>query len=225
VTILAAQPWITNAHLIGTVHALGYLTDDQVIVDPTYGRGNWWKQWRPPNLIAHDLRLDGVDFRQLPEATGSVDAVAFDPPYIAQGGRDTSTLAKGTHDDFDRRRPDFLDRYGLDTVPTTPEGITAMAAAGITEFRRVLRPNGVLLIKAMNYVTGGRYRTQAYDILSAAILRGFRLVDELIHLRRPGPQPRHARQLTARRNYSLLFVLRRDDTLHHPDLFGQAVGT
>lgn len=196
--VLAAQAWPNNAALMETVRDLGYITG--TVLDPTFGRGNWWRNWRPDGLIAHDLKTDGVDFRNLPEATSSIDTVTFDPPYIAQGGRDTSTLAD----------VEFLDRYGLDDVPSTTDAVTDLIEAGAREFHRVLRPDGILLLKCMNYVNGGRYRTAAYDALDRTRKVGFTLIDELVHLRRPGPQPKRPRQLTARRNYSMLFVLRRD---------------
>ncbi len=219
--ILAATAWPTNGALLADVHRLGYLRADDVVLDPTYGRGRWWTDWRPAQLIAHDLVLDGVDFRRLPEETGTVDVVAFDPPYIAQGGRATSTLAGG-HDEFGRRRADFLDRYGLYDVPKDVAGVIELMAAGIAEFYRVLRPGGLLLVKCMNYVTSGRYRRSAYDVLAHAELLGFTLVDELVHLRRPGPQPQRDYQHHARRNYSLLFVLRRDARPWQQQLFDEA---
>jgi DNA modification methylase len=209
--ILAATRWATNGQLIADVSRLGYLPAGAVVLDPTYGRGRWWTDYRPDHLIAHDLRLDGVDFRRLPESAASVDVVAFDPPYIAQGGRSTSTLASTGND--------FLDRYGLHDVPSTVDAITDMIGSAAAEFHRVLRPRGLLLVKCMNYVNGGRYRQAAYDILATVDHHGFDLIDELVHLRRPGPQPRRDRQMHARRNYSLLFVFRRDRRPHHPTLF------
>lgn len=195
VTILAATAWSTNADLIADCVQLGYLRSEWRTIDPTYGRGNWWKKWRPDDLVTHDLKIDGVDFRDLPEPSDSLDVVAFDPPYIAQGGRATSTAGE------------FMDRYGLVDVPKTTDETTRLIVAGIDEFSRVTKRKGILLLKCMNYVNGGRYRTAAYDVLSHATSHGWRLIDELVHLRKPGPQPNRDRQMHARRNYSVLFVL------------------
>lgn len=198
--ILSATRWNTNGDLIADVARLGYIRPADVVLDATYGRGNWWTRYRPDQLIAHDARTDGVDFRQLPEADATINVVALDPPYIAQGGRRTSTT------------PDFLDRFGLVTVPRTPRAVDELIRAGITEAARVLTPAGILLLKSMNYVTGGRYHPGAYNALDAAHNAGLRLIDELIHLRAPGPQPTRARQLHARRNYSMLFVFQKPRT-------------
>ena len=106
--VLAAHAWPTNAHLIADVAHLGYLTDTDRVIDPTYGRGIWWQRWRPADLTAHDIRADGIDFRDLPHPSGRFDAAAYDPPYVCVGGRRTTTV------------PDLHDRYGLTDAPNTP---------------------------------------------------------------------------------------------------------
>jgi hypothetical protein len=197
--ILAAQKWTTNADLICSARDLGYIGDR--VLDPTYGRGNWWKKWQPNELVAHDLILDGVDFRDLPDE-GLFDTVAFDPPYIPQGGRDTSTLSEAGASGH------FLDRYGLRTVPSTNGELRALIREGTVSFRHVLKPKGTLLIKCMSYVTGGAWRAMPRWIANDAERVGYTQIDEFVHLRHPGPQPKHPVQRTARRNYSMLLVFR-----------------
>jgi len=85
--IVAAQSWANNSALIESLRDLGYI--GRRVLDPTYGRGNFWNTWRPDSLIAHDL-ADGIDCRALPSTHGLFDTIVFDPPYIPQGGRDTS---------------------------------------------------------------------------------------------------------------------------------------
>jgi SAM-dependent methyltransferase len=197
--ILSATQWPDNSALIADAHRLGYIRG--VVLDPTYGRGNWWKQVTPEQLITHDIRLDGVDFRRLPEPACSVDTVTLDPPYIPQGGRNTSTL-------IEANGSSFLDRYGLIDVPGNVHELRALIVDGIAEARRVLRPGGHLLVKCMSFVTGGAWTPMPHRLVAAAEALGYVPVDELLHLRRPGPQPRRDRQLTSRRNYSHLLVFR-----------------
>src|SRR5579862_4447487 len=90
--VLAAYHWQTNGHLIADCHRLGYLLDDDHVLDPTYGRGAWWKVWRPEKLTAHTRAVDGSDFRHLPYPDGAFDTIAYDPPYVAKGGRSTSGI-------------------------------------------------------------------------------------------------------------------------------------
>jgi hypothetical protein len=79
-----------NGPLIAAAATL-WIKPDDLVIDATYGRGKFWTCYRPERLVMHDIALDGVDFRHLPEADRSVDAVVFDPPYVAPGGRDTSS--------------------------------------------------------------------------------------------------------------------------------------
>lgn len=196
--ILAANRWADNAAMIETARDLGYVSGR--VLDPTYGRGNWWKNWRPGNLVAHDLMTDGVDFRALPEE-GPFDTITFDPPYIPQGGRDTSTV-------IEAGGSTFIDRYGLRDVPGTNTELRALIRDGMKSFTRHITRDGVVLVKCMSYVTGGRWRPMPRWIANDAEELGYIQIDELVHLRSPGPQPNHARQLTARRNYSMLLIFR-----------------
>lgn len=197
--ILRADTWRTNAELIAdAVVPLGYIQPHDCVLDPTFGKGVWWKKYTPTYLTKHDIKLDGVDFRNLPHQKGSFSVVAFDPPYVAKGGRETSTIT------------DFDSGFGLKDAPRTPGELHHMIVEGLAEIHRVLQTNGLVLLKCMNYVTSGHYYPAAYDLLAAATDHPnapFKLVDEFIHLGKPGPQPPRTKQYHTRANYSHLFVL------------------
>lgn len=185
-----------NGPLIAAAATLWIDPDDSVL-DVTYGRGKFWSDYRPADLRTHDIAIDGVDFRALPEADASIDVVVFDPPYIAQGGRDSST------------QPDFLDRYGLYEVPRTHDELRELIAAGIGEAVRVLVPKGRLLVKCMDYINGGRYRQGRHEVVEAAQEAGLVQVDEFVHYSGSGPQPKRLRQVHSRRVHSFLCVFRK----------------
>ncbi len=195
--VLAATRWPTNAELIADCARLGYLIADRTTLDPTYGRGVWWNVWRPDHLVTHDLRLDGVDFRALPERDATFDQAVFDPPYVCVGGRTTTTL------------PDLHARYGLTDAPRTPAGLQAMIDAGLAELARVLRPRALPSVKCQDYVTSGRLWPGTHHTLTAALDLGYSLLDRLEHIGSPRPQPARTRQVHARRNLSTLLVLQR----------------
>jgi len=116
---MAATSWPDNAALIADCHRLGYLKDADRVIDLTYGRGLWWSDWRPRRLVSNDLdpRFSCelcVDFRDTGQDADSYDAGVFDPPYVSQGGRSTSTV------------PDFYHRYGLADAASTPAGLQAV---------------------------------------------------------------------------------------------------
>lgn len=206
--VLAADTWATNALLIEDVARLGYLRATDHVLDPTHGRGVWWQKWRPDRLTAHDLdpakAPDGpADFTDLPYPDGHFDAVAFDPPYMAPGGRKTTSVG------------DFNDRFGLHSTPARPDTNQAQINAGITEAHRVVRRGGIVLVKCMDYVNGGALFLGTHHTLTHALEVGLVVQDRFEHVGRPGPQPSvnldgsPRRQLHARRNLSTLFVFRR----------------
>jgi hypothetical protein len=198
--VLAATAWPSNAELIADVHRLGYVNDNDLVLDATWGRGIWWKLWCPRRLIRNDLHRDAdlhYDFRRLPpEWTDWFDAAAFDPPYVSVGGRTTTGI------------PDLHDRYGLTDAPTSPAGVQADIDAGLVEMYRVVKPGGVVLAKCQDYISSGKMQPGTHWTLTTALALGFALVDRLEHIGAARAQPGGRRQAHARRNLSTLFVLR-----------------
>lgn len=198
--VLAAGHWPTNSALIADVARL-YIDPADEVLDPTWGRGKWWLDFQPDRLTSHDLfTLDGVDFRQLPEADSSVDVVAFDPPYVAMGGRETSGLVE------------MGDRYGMITAPRNPEELREMISAGLKECARVLKPKargyrgGRLLVKCQDYISSGRLQPGTHWMIEDALAAGLDYVDRFEHVTHVRPQPPGRRQVHARRNLSTLLV-------------------
>lgn len=176
----AATAWRTNAEMILDLHRLGIVRQSDVVLDPTYGDGLWWSEFLPDYLIAHDLfKLDGVDFTRLPEPDNYVDVVAFDPPYMAPGGRATSTLDTG-----------FYDQYGNLTTPRTPAALQQLINAGFSEARRVVDVGGYVMVKCMNYVSSGKTWPGVFRTFEHGEWLGLRFVDEWVYVGTPGPQPK-----------------------------------
>lgn len=200
--VLAIGPWANNAELIADCNRLGYLNDQDAVLDPTYGLGRFWTVWQPHTLTASDLDPAKsplgrpVDFTALPWADGSFDAVVFDPPYKLNG---TSTGTGAATCDAD---------YGV-AEPSTWQDRHQLIRDGITECVRVTRPGGMVLVKCQDQVCSGQVRWQTHEFAAHAVAGGCRLVDAL-HLSGHRPQPAGRRQVHARRNYSTLLVLRKE---------------
>lgn len=200
--ILSVYQRRSNAALIAEAVAPLWIRAGDVVLDVTYGRGLWWKDLRPERFIRHDLRLDEVDFRQLPELDASVDVVAFDPPYVSVGGRGTT----------DPSVVAMADRFGMHLTPRRPEELAEMIAQGVKECARVLRPGGRLLAKCQDYIDSGRYFQGRHRLVDAAHAAGLEQVDEFVHVGNRGPQPSRnrdgtlRRQLHSRRSHSILCV-------------------
>lgn len=192
-TVLAAHRWPTNAHLIEDVARIGYLRKDWPTLDPTYGKGVWWKRWRPDNLTTHDrYTLDNVDFRCLPHTNGEFKVVAFDPPYKLNG---TPTPATDG-------------RYGVDVIASWQERHT-LIRDGLTECTRVLMAGGYLLLKCQDQVCSGEVRWQTDEFTRHALSLGLDKVDRFDLLGSGRPQPEGRRQMHAHGRPSTLLVFRR----------------
>jgi SAM-dependent methyltransferase len=193
--IPATARWATNAHLIADVAALGYLRPTDLVLDPTYGLGNWWARWKPDRLVTSDLRPGAqlrADFRRLPFAAGTFDAVTFDPPFKLNGTPSGAVDA----------------RYGVDE-PSTWQDRMALIGAGLDECARVLRPGGRLLLKCQDQVVSSHVRWQTIAFTNHATGLGLDLVDRF-DLLGGRPQPAGRRQVHARRNSSTLLVFEKE---------------
>jgi hypothetical protein len=195
--IKAATAWPTNADMIADVASLGYIKADDVVLDPTYGRGLWWTKFTPANLTKHDIAIDRVDFRSLPHEANKFDVVAYDPPYVCVGGRATTTM------------PDLHDRYGLTDAPRTPSALQCMINEGLSEAARVVKPRGHIIVKCQDYVSSGKLWIGTHHTLQHGVAIGLTCVDKLEHLAGIRPQPPNRRQVHARRNLSTLFVFQK----------------
>lgn len=204
-TVLAFDPQRrTNAQLIGDLRTLGYIGDDDDVLDPTYGVGRWWNDWRPESLIATDLDPmkspdtfpHGVDFTAMPWDSATFDVVAFDPPYKLNG---TSGGGGPATSDVD---------YGVGGPAVRWQDRHTLIFAGIKESTRVLRPGGYLIVKCADQVCSGKVRRQTVEFAQAAINAGCSYVDEL-HVYGSRKQPNGRSQVHARRNYSTALVMRK----------------
>lgn len=183
----------TNADLIVACRDLGYLKDEDVTIDLTYGEGVFWSGWRPLWLTTNDA--DGRkglwhdDFRSTGWKDDGFDVVVFDPPYKLNG-----TPSKGD------------ERYGVD-VPAKWRDRMQLCIDGITEAVRLVRPSGIVLVKCQAQVVSGKVRWQDRIFADHAEALGCELIDRFDFLG-GRPQPEGRRQVHARRNHSTLLVLR-----------------
>lgn len=167
--VLALSPARTNAELIVHCAALGYLTKDMHVLDPTFGQGRFWRRWRPDHLTACDLDPTKsrvgfpVDFTELPWPR-TFDAVVLDGPYKLNGTGGSHPSDEG---------------YGVANTVTW-RARHALIVAGIIEAARVTVPGGTLLVKCQDQVCSGAVRWQEREFADAGEAAGFVLVDKLL---------------------------------------------
>lgn len=181
-----------NADLIAAIAPL-YL--DGTVLDTTYGRGMWWTKHRPEHLVAHDIDLDGVDFRNLPHPARAFHAVCFDPPYVPRQGPAEATM---------ERDQDFRERFGLHVSRSGAETLQ-LIFDGLAECARVAER--WLLVKCCDYTNGRQFHVAHHQVLSEADRLGLRCHDLLVHASGTGPGGTQIRRaLRARRAHSYLLV-------------------
>jgi hypothetical protein len=170
--VYAAAKYADNAAMIEALARLGHLTDNAETLDLTYGNGAWWKRWAPLDVFAPL----GVDFRATPFAPRSFEQIAFDPPYVSVGGRETSGIKA------------MLDRYGLDEAPTSPADLQrTLINPGLDELRR-LAPR-VAVVKCMDYISSGALWLGSHYTMAKALRVGFTVLDKIERVGSGGPQP------------------------------------
>lgn len=211
VTILAAAHFANNGRIIEYCHQLGLITNDDFVLDATYGKGVWWRQYQPRYFTSNDSDLSlstdyHYDFRKFPFKWGELfNVVTLDPPYVSPGGRKTTTI------------PEFHNRYGTIPVPDAPSKLhNDLVVPGILECLRVLQPGGHLFYKGKDYVSSGKLVPAAHWAYSCGIANNLILQEEFVFVNKSGgPQPTKTRSGKARRvvharhNFSMMYVWRK----------------
>lgn len=178
---MAADPILTfdktrriNAELIVACRDLGYLSDDRLILDATYGKGRFWKLWWPERLVTNDIdpatdAAWNLDYRAMHLwFDGMYDAVVFDPEYKLNG---TSTGKGPASSDAD---------YGVAGKYRPMAARTEGWWQGLAECARVCAPGGFVLVKIMDQVVSGNRRFLVKEVWDYATDDlGLRQVDEL----------------------------------------------
>lgn len=137
-----------NSAFIGESHEaiakiLSYFPTVKTVLDPTYGKGVFYKSCPFLSIIGKDLELD---FRHLPFKDASFDAVIIDPPY-QQGGRASA----------------YEGSYGLWGRSTN--NLIAAYIEGIYEGLRVA--TGIVIAKCADAVESGKFVPVATRIISS----------------------------------------------------------
>lgn len=161
--VKAFATYKNNAEFIASVAEAGYLHRDWKTLDPMWGKGNFWKVFKPRKLVKHDLyTLDGVDARKLPHRAKSFAVVVLDPPYKLNGTPDVGVD----------------ERYGVHTRTRWQDRHQRIFDV-VKEGARVLEDEGFLLLKCQDQVCSGEVRWQTRIFADYGESLGLKLVDRM----------------------------------------------
>lgn len=179
-----------------------YVRPGCTVADVTYGKGVFWKNV-PRGL--YDVRATdistGTDCRSLPYGDGEVDCVVLDPPYMHSPGG----TAHATHAAFERHYRN--NGSGNQTGSKYHQAVIDLYDEAGVEACRVLRDNGVLIVKCQDEVCANRQQFTHVELMKIYEKMGLVAEDMFVVVRqnRPGVS-RMVRQVHARKNHSYFLV-------------------
>ncbi|MCG8347527.1 MAG: site-specific DNA-methyltransferase [Chloroflexales bacterium] len=197
-----------------------YVLPGSLIADVTYGKGVFWKKVdiSKYHLLASDLKTEGlvdgcmggVDSRRLPYKNHYLDAVVFDPPYMHTPGG----TAHNGHQNFETyyaNNTGYDDTSGhSDDGPKYHEAVLDLYYQSAREAWRVLRWDGIYIVKCQDEVCANKQRLTHVEITNKFQEYGFVVEDMFVVVRKNSPGvSRIKKQYHARKNHSYFMVYRK----------------
>jgi hypothetical protein len=204
-----------------------YISPGSKIADVTYGKGVFWKKinlsgyaFFPSDLKKKGLPKGcrrGIDSRRLPYNNGTFDCLVFDPPYMHTPGG----TAHNGHQNYEEyyannaeQDPEVIKQIWKKTNGKPPkyhEAVLDLYFRSGQEAWRVLRENGVFIVKCQDEVCTNRQRLTHLEITNKYETYGFVVEDLFIVMRtnRPGVSRILTRQYHARKNHSYFMIYRK----------------
>jgi len=184
-----------------------HVPSGSTVADVTYGKGTFWKKVPEGayKVLATDIET-GVDCRKLPYGDRNIDCVVLDPPY-AEGfyRRSVEHLAgAGSHNAF---REHYAVERPTTEGPKYHEAVLDLYFKAGNEAHRVLRENGVFIVKCQDQVSANRQRLHHVDLINYYGSLGFHTKDLFVVVRENKPcVSRLKKQIHARKNHSYFLV-------------------
>lgn len=174
-----------------------FIPDGATVADVTYGKGGFWKKVDTSrfNLLATDL-MTGVDFRSLPYEDGSIDVLVLDPPYIYNPKGTVKDSISGVYQANESQA----------SIADT-SAVLDLYEGGMKEAHRVLRADGLLMVKCQDGIESGKPRWNHVTLANIGVHHGFVMRDLFVLVQPTQPTIRWPHQLHARKNHSYLWVM------------------
>lgn len=174
-----------------------HIPSGRIDVDMTYGYGGFYNRIERP---LHCFDLDPkkpeamkADSRALPLPDACVKSVMFDPPFVVTNHVGSEEYLMGQKYGGYRTQEEMMEHYG----------------SSIREALRILRPNGILIVKCQDQVSGRRNFSVQRMVMNMAEECGFRWVDVFILIARNRFIGSFKKQSHARKFHSYFLVFRK----------------
>ncbi|MEI6808400.1 MAG: DNA methyltransferase [bacterium] len=185
-----------NSELIGHVARL-YLRQGMTVCDVTYGRGIFWQRtdmtqfdFRASDISPQGKDISKMDFRELKYDGESVDACVFDPPYLSRSGKNSV----------------YARHYKTELAGKNYDEMMGLYEAGMKDCHRVLKKDGLLMVKCADEIQTSRFRPAHCDVLNVAMKLGMEAIDLFVLMRNQSGMVGSPAQRHSRRNHSYLWV-------------------
>lgn len=197
------------------------------VADVTFGKGVFWKNipLGEYEVLASDITAksnngslpfmevsDGVDLRNLPYEDESIDCVVLDPPYMEGLYRDQKShlAGGGSYAAFRHHYSNGETTKWKAGAPKWHDAVTDMYVRGGVEAYRVLKPEGILIVKCQDEVSANKQRLTHVEIITAYESLGLYTKDLFIVMRnnKVGVS-RLKKQVHARKNHSYFLVFQK----------------
>ena len=196
----------SNADVFARILRL-HVPEGAIVADVTWGKGVFWQK-TPRGLYdirATDISM-GVDCRELPYLDGEIDCVVLDPPYMEGFFRNHSDqkAGGGTYSAFREHYANGDEKPG---GARWHAAVTDLYCKAGREAFRVLRENGVLIVKCQDEVSANRQHLTHVEIINNYETLGFYTKDLFVVVRSNKPAiTRLKKQVHARKNHSYFLV-------------------
>ncbi|NLE99396.1 MAG: site-specific DNA-methyltransferase [Anaerolineales bacterium] len=197
----------TNDELFPTILQL-HVPRGALVADVTFGKGVFWRGVPKGDytVVASDIAT-GTDCRRLPYKSAAFDCVVLDPPYMEGFYRRIGEkAASGTYSTFRDHYSNGTELAAL-KGPKWQDAVLHFYVEAGKEAYRVLKENGVLIVKCQDAVSANRQHLTHVQIVVEYERIGFYAKDLFILVRRNKPAvSRIKKQVHARKNHSYFLV-------------------
>lgn len=201
-----------NAEIFPRILEL-HVPEGSLVADVTWGNGVFWQNVPKENyeILPSDIAT-GIDCRNLPYKNDFLDCVVLDPPYMEGFYRKSADnkAGSGTHSAFAQAYSNG-DEINEDSENEGTKkwhaAVTDMYFKAGKEAFRVLKKNGILIVKCQDEVSAGKQWLTHVEIINKYQEFGFYTKDLFVVVRNNRPSvSRLIKQKHARKNHSYFLV-------------------